>query len=89
MRVTLVAASSRVDLGGDGSDSGLESLALLVVVLSRGGGTELLEPLGGLLELSLDLLDVGALELSTETLLVGELTLKGVDELRRGERKSQ
>jgi hypothetical protein len=82
VRVTLVAASSRVDLGGDGSDSGLKSLALLVVVLSRGGGTELLEPFGGLLELSLNLLDVGTLELSTETLLVGELTLEGVDKLQ-------
>jgi hypothetical protein len=81
VRVTLVTSRPRVDLGGDGGNSGLESLALLVVVLSRGGRTELLEPLGGLLELSLDLLDVGTLELASETLLVGKLTLERVDEL--------
>lgn len=81
VRVTLVTSRSRVDLGGDGGNSGLEGFALLVVVLGGSGGTELLEPLGGLLELSLDLLDVGTLELASETLLVGELALERVDEL--------
>ena len=78
-RLVVLAARARtrlVDLGRDGERDARELLLLLVIILRRGRGAVLLQPLERLLDGVEDGLLVVVVELATETVLVVDLGLE-------------